>query len=276
MNLDAVKSKLDRLNRFYEFMASNPNDISSLDRDSFLMQLRELYTLVLAEEEVKQNPEPIEARKTEEPIEAPKKRPLKKSAKFVFNTAKKEDKVEPIIEKKEPKVEKIEQVKLKEEIPKTAEEEKVILVPEKKLKEVKEEPKPKVEEKKQEEAPKIEKEEPKAEAKEILAEGVFNEDFEELFVHKQATDLAAKLSESPVKDLNEKLGLNEKFHYINELFGGDVAKFKESIDFFNTAENFDNARRFMEKELVDEFNWMKKMKKSLAKDFVKLVRRRYM
>ena len=46
MNLDAIKSKLDRLNRFYEFMATNPNDISQLDKDSFLMQIRELYSLI--------------------------------------------------------------------------------------------------------------------------------------------------------------------------------------------------------------------------------------
>lgn len=275
MNLDAVKSKLDRLNRFYEFMASNPNDISSLDRDSFLMQLRELYALVLEEEEAKSDLESKETRKTEEPIEEPKKKPLKKSAKFVFNTAKKEEKTETVVEKKEPKAEKLEPVEPKVETPKPVEEKKVTVVPKEKLEEVKEEPK--VEEKK-EEAPKIEskKEKPKEDPKEVALEEAFNEDFEELFVHKQATDLAAKLSESPIKDLNEKLGLNEKFHYINELFGGDVAKFKESIDFLNTAEHFDQARRFMEKELVDQFNWMKKMKKSLAKDFVKLVRRRYM
>jgi hypothetical protein len=272
MNLDAIKSKLDRLNRFYEFMASNPDEISKLDQDSFLMQLRELYTLVIDADGTPVLESPVKKEVKEEPKkeELQEKKAQKRGAKFVFNTSINESKTEvkeetkqEIPKKEEPKAEVVKEP-VKEEV--------------KKVEVKKEEPKVEVvKEPIKKEEPK--KEEPKAEVKtsfEDKSDTDFKEDFEELFVYKQATDLAAKLSESPIKDLNEKLGLNEKFHYINELFGGDVAKFKQSIDYLNSAENFDNARRYMEKELVEQFDWMKKLKKTLAKDFIKLVRRRYM
>jgi hypothetical protein len=104
----------------------------------------------------------------------------------------------------------------------------------------------------------------------------FNPEFEELFIFKQATDLAAKLSESPVSDLSKVLGVNEKLLYTKELFGGDTAKFNEAVSFFNRAGFFDKARSFIEYNLIEPYHWMSKEKKASAREFIKLIRRRYL
>ncbi len=96
-----------------------------------------------------------------------------------------------------------------------------------------------------------------------------------MFRYKAATDLSQKLSASKLDDLQKALGLNEKFLYINELFGGDVGQFQNAIKTLNEGEDFDYARRYMEQNLVAQNDWMNKTKRPVAKDFVKLVRRRY-
>ena len=84
------------------------------------------------------------------------------------------------------------------------------------------------------------------------------------------------LSEAPIKDLGKALGLNEKFLYINELFNGDVEKFQSSIKILNEGDSFTAARVHIESALIEQHQWMKKLKKPVAKEFVKLVRRRYL
>jgi hypothetical protein len=132
-----------------------------------------------------------------------------------------------------------------------------------------------------EESPKVEKVELPIQ-NEIVApianqeEFEFNPDFEELFVFKQATDLAAKLSESPVSDLSKVLGVNEKLLYTRELFGGENAKFTDAVSFFNKAGYFDKARSYIEYNLIEQYAWLSKEKKTTAREFVKLIRRRYL
>ena len=50
MNLEEIKSRLDKLNRYYEFLSSLSGNVSALDRDVLLMQLREFYETVLFSE----------------------------------------------------------------------------------------------------------------------------------------------------------------------------------------------------------------------------------
>ena len=47
MNLEDIKSRIDKLNRYYEFLSSLRGSVSALDRDVLLMQLREFYEAVL-------------------------------------------------------------------------------------------------------------------------------------------------------------------------------------------------------------------------------------
>ncbi|MCP4439973.1 MAG: hypothetical protein GY810_13590 [Aureispira sp.] len=292
MDLIKFKTKLDKINRYYEYIAQN-GQVSNIERDAMMVYIRDLYDVFFQEavveapkEVVKETPKVSEA-----PVETVTKTvTVKKRPKLVFTNT--EDavapKTTPVTKKEEPKPIK------KEEAPKKVETPKVKPVVKEIKPIVKEEPKPikKEEAPKKVETPKVKpvvkevkpivKKEPtppkKEEApKEVAATGGFNEEYEELFLFKEATDLSQKLSASPIKDLSKALGLNEKFLFINELFGGSANDFKGAIDAFNQPmANFDEVRLYMEKELVEKFGWLGKLKKAVAKDFVKLVRRRYL
>lgn len=272
MNLSEIKSRLDNLIKYYDFLAASGDHISAIDKDSFLMKLRELYDVVISDGDAnsaKTTVAPVkEEPKVEEPIKEEKT--VKKTTQFVFTNTENTAKEEP-----EPKKEVKTELKAKIEEP-IVEAPKEILKVEKKEEALKvevpkEEPKAVVVETKKE----PQKEEPKIEES-ASSEGAFKEDYAELFVFKLATDIAAKLSEAPIANLSQVLGLNEKFYYINELFGGDAAKFNQSIDYLNAVGDFDKARLYIEENLVEQLGWMKKERKSLAKDFIKLVRRRYL
>jgi CRISPR/Cas system CSM-associated protein Csm2 small subunit len=280
MNLEDIKSRIDKLNRYYEFLSSLRGTVSALDRDVLLMQLREFYEAVLY----------AEMSKKVEPVQKVETTVLKEKSQIVFTKEEQvEKKLEPepiktivpeVIENKpEIKEKPLAQIEEKVEIVKPIEE-KVVPVLETKVVEVVEQPVVK-ETLKIEESPKIEKVELpiQNEIVDPIAkqdEFEFNPDFEELFIFKQATDLAAKLSESPVSDLSKVLGVNEKLLYTRELFGGDNAKFANAVSFFNNAGYFDKARSFMEYNLIEEYAWLSKEKKATAREFVKLIRRRYL
>lgn len=104
----------------------------------------------------------------------------------------------------------------------------------------------------------------------------FNPDYDELFEFKVSNELSDKLAGAKLEDLHRGFGLNDKYLYINELFSGNAAKFKLAIDFFNTQKHLDDARAYMEKELITVNRWASKDKKPLAKDFIKVIRRKYL
>lgn len=283
MNLIKFKTQLDKINRYYEYIAKD-GEVSNIERDAMMVYIRNLYDLFFEEapkelpkEVVKETPQvskiPTEIEAVEAVSVTTKKRP-----KLVFtNTQKTETpKVKPVEKKVDPPKVEVPKVEIPKEKPIPVQ---LPIVEKKeeptKIEEPKEKPRPKIEVKpilKKEPEPKVE--EP---AKEEVASNAFNEEYEELFLFKEATDISQKLSEAPIEDLSKALGLNEKFLYINELFGGNAAKFKAAIDVFNEPmDSFEGARAYMEKELVEQFGWVSKLKKTVAKDFVKLVRRRYL
>ena len=100
-------------------------------------------------------------------------------------------------------------------------------------------------------------------------------DFDQLFEHKKGKELSDKLSALPIKDLTKAMGLNEKIFTINELFGGDKTVFDETMLALNGLRNFDDAKTFLSNHIARQYNWMDKSKKKKAKEFIKLIRRRY-
>jgi hypothetical protein len=101
-----------------------------------------------------------------------------------------------------------------------------------------------------------------------------SEKFDELFELTLAREIADKLSESHVPDLNKAMGLNDKFLTINELFGGNPDHFSQIVQQLNNLRNFDEARELL-LNVAEQYNWSAKDKLKKAKVFVKLVRRRY-
>jgi len=94
--------------------------------------------------------------------------------------------------------------------------------------------------------------------------GVFDEDdsgFElstgETLGEKMMGDdntLAAKLQQAPVRDLKSAIGINDKFLFVNELFGGSMEKYNKSIDNLNDLKTLSGAMIYLN-ELKIELQW---------------------
>lgn len=66
--------------------------------------------------------------------------------------------------------------------------------------------------------------------------------------------LAARLQQNPVRDLRSVIGINDKFLFVNELFGGSMEKYNKSIDNLNDLKTFNGAMIYLN-ELKIELQW---------------------
>jgi hypothetical protein len=85
--------------------------------------------------------------------------------------------------------------------------------------------------------------------------------------------LAAKLSRKPVKDLNEEIGLNQKFLFMNDLFGGENTLYKEAISSINEFNTAEEAKQLMT-QLAQRHNW--DMESISVIKFTDLVERKFL
>lgn len=100
-------------------------------------------------------------------------------------------------------------------------------------------------------------------------------DIAELFAFKTATELSEKLSQLPIGDIKKAMGLNERISTQAELFGNDSNIFETTLNMLNQLRSFDEAKDYLVKNVASRFNWASKGKKDKAKEFIKLVKRRY-
>lgn len=66
--------------------------------------------------------------------------------------------------------------------------------------------------------------------------------------------LAAKFQQNPVRDLREVIGINDKFLFVNELFGGSMEKYNKSIENLNDLKTLNGAMIYLN-ELKIELQW---------------------
>ena len=66
--------------------------------------------------------------------------------------------------------------------------------------------------------------------------------------------LAAKLQQNPVHDLKSVIGINDKFLFVNELFGGSMEKYNKSIENLNDLKTMNGAMIYLN-ELKIELQW---------------------
>ena len=66
--------------------------------------------------------------------------------------------------------------------------------------------------------------------------------------------LAAKLKQNPVHDLRSAIGINDKFLFVNELFGGSMEKYNKSIENLNDLKTLNGAMIYLN-ELKIELQW---------------------
>ena len=82
------------------------------------------------------------------------------------------------------------------------------------------------------------------ELSETLGESLIREDH----------SLAAKLQQNPVRDLKSVIGINDKFLFVNELFGGSMEKYNKSIENLNDLKTLNGAMIYLN-ELKIELQW---------------------
>lgn len=87
------------------------------------------------------------------------------------------------------------------------------------------------------------------------------------------TELSAKLSDSPVKDLKKAIGVNDRFLFINELFRGDEAMYERSIKTINSFTIWPEAEYWIRRELKTKLGW--KDSNETVQQFDQLIRRRF-
>lgn len=245
MNWNKANQVLSSIDRLFNIFQES-GGLSTIERDLLLRKIQDLYEVVL-----------------EGDFEAGHKKQAKPS---------REIPTPPIRTVEEPKI--IEQPKVIEP-PKPVVIEKPPVI--ERPKPVVEAPKPIIE------TPKPVVEVPKPpvveKPKEIIYEPInngSNEDLELLFEHKSATDLSEKLSAAPITDLKNAMGINERFLIISELFKGNKAQYDDAIETLNSFSDFEQAKNYISKILVPEFDWTNEKKINQAKTFIKKVRRRYL
>lgn len=108
---------------------------------------------------------------------------------------------------------------------------------------------------------------PEPKAKEIHSDVIPRSD-------EYAETLADKLSHSRIDDLTVAIGLNQKFQFINELFNGDAEAYKSTINKLNKLESASEARKLVQTELMQTYQWDEEDK--VTSTFLGLVERRYL
>jgi hypothetical protein len=86
-------------------------------------------------------------------------------------------------------------------------------------------------------------------------------------------ELGSLLKDGPVKDLKKAIGINDRFHFLGELFRGDEAMYERSIKTINNFRIYPEAEYWIERELKVKLGWDES--KPVVKHFCQLVQRRF-
>jgi hypothetical protein len=117
---------------------------------------------------------------------------------------------------------------------------------------------------------------PPEQKKEPVRPASYNKaELEGLFDFKTGGELADKLSDQPLSDLTKALSINDRLLYMNQLFGKDMSELDDSLKLLNRFENLQEAKSLIY-NLAEQYDWTHEEKMDVAKDFLKLVRRRYL
>ncbi|MEO0041209.1 MAG: hypothetical protein RL329_657 [Bacteroidota bacterium] len=251
MSLQTSKFLLEKIATLHHNMCLDEARIAPIERDLMLNYVRQLYEHFL-ELPVKHRPYapqvvPVPVPTVTKPVaelvlvEMPK--PVVEAPKPVVEVAK------PVVETPKPVVEAPKPVVI---APKP-----VVEVP----KPVVEVPKPIVV------APKPVVEAPKARqvSSEIAA----------LFEVSLGTELLDRLAQAPIADLNRAFSFNDRLLYSNELFNSNLRYFEEKVKEVNYSTTYEAAQTMLEDSAI-LFKWTATDdRKKAARNFLKLVRRRF-
>lgn len=86
-------------------------------------------------------------------------------------------------------------------------------------------------------------------------------------------EVAHTLTGAPIKDLRKGIGVNDKFVFISELFGGDEGLYDRSIKTINAFHILPEAQYWINKELKAKLHWDDDSR--TVQHFYELVKRRF-
>lgn len=86
-------------------------------------------------------------------------------------------------------------------------------------------------------------------------------------------EISEALSGGPIKDLKKAIGINDRFLFVNDLFGGDESAFDRSIKTINGFSIWPEAEYWIRRELKTKLGW--RADSESVKQFDQLVRRRF-
>jgi hypothetical protein len=99
---------------------------------------------------------------------------------------------------------------------------------------------------------------------------------EALFTYDQSTELSEKLANQPITDLNKAFSINERLLFTNELFRRNNETFLDIIDVINRKYSFEEAKSYLIRYVIDQYQWMDEKRIERAHEFISFVRRRYL
>lgn len=97
-----------------------------------------------------------------------------------------------------------------------------------------------------------------------------------LFQQQQSNELSDRLSRSPIDNLQRALSINDRLLTVNQLFNGNHEAFNETIDILNSKYSFGEAKSYLVRYVIDKYEWLDEEKVDQARDFIKLVERRFL
>ncbi len=100
-------------------------------------------------------------------------------------------------------------------------------------------------------------------------------ELKELFAVERGNELSDRLATQPITDLHRAFGINDTLVTKSQLFGNDSAEFNAALKHLNGLTSYDDAVAYLAAGPATHYDWAKEEKRSAARTFVKLVRRRY-
>ena len=88
-------------------------------------------------------------------------------------------------------------------------------------------------------------------------------------------ELSQRLSFSPIKNVFKAISINERIFTQNELFNGDNLSFRATLEKIETMSSFEEASLFLKSGVATENEWTNPKKIKKAKEFMRLVQRRF-
>lgn len=85
--------------------------------------------------------------------------------------------------------------------------------------------------------------------------------------------LAEKLNKSKILDLNKGMGLNQRFLFTNDLFGGDKNALEKTLDKLNSCDTIIEAKAYLSSDIERAFEW--DLESPTVQQFILLIERKF-